>query len=88
MSKQQQADKPGSLRGVMPQTAELVDWLRASLGKEAADQIIAKGKAGQGGFYMAEVGPDGLLREFGSTQGGRRAQVVDGALQLAERRRT
>jgi hypothetical protein len=80
--------KPGSLREVMPQTAEMVDWLRAELGKEVADAIVAKGRAGKGGFYMAEVGPDGVLREFGSTQGGQRAALVDGALQMATGRRS
>lgn len=71
----------------MPQTAQLIDWLRGVLGRAAADAIVVAGKRGKGGFYMAEVGPDGVLREFGSTQGGRRAQLVDGALQLATGRR-
>lgn len=76
MSQQQ-----GSLREVMPQTAEVVDWLRASLGKEKADAIVLKGKAGRGGFYMAEIGPDGVLREFGSTKSGRRSVLVNGKLE-------
>ena len=64
--------KAGTLRQVMPVTAELVDWLRQEMGPEQADKILLKGKQGRGGFYAAEVGPDGVLREFGSTQDGRR----------------
>lgn len=69
----------------MPQTAELIDWLRAALGKDAADAIVLAGKHGKGGFYMAEVGPDGVLREFGSAIGGRRVLLVDGRLEMPER---
>lgn len=65
--------KGGTLRQVMPQTAELVDWLREEFGAETADKILLRGKQGKGGFYAAEIGPDGVLREFGSTQDGRRA---------------
>ena len=71
----------GSLREAMPVTAEIVDWLRLQLGKEAADRIVLKGKGGKGGFYVAEVGPDGVLREFGSTRAKRRAGMVDGQLE-------
>ncbi|MGV8823981.1 hypothetical protein [Methylibium petroleiphilum] len=74
--KQQQ----GSLRDVMPETAGIVDWLRTALGKERADRIVINGKAGRGGFYMAEIGPDGVFREFGSTKSGRRLSVVDGKM--------
>jgi hypothetical protein len=39
-------------------------------------------KQGKGGFYAAEVGPDGVLREFGSTASGARAVLgEDGTLQ-------
>lgn len=62
----------------MPQTAELADWLRQEFGKDKADALILKGKQGKGGFYAAELGPDGVLREFGSTASGVRA-VVDKA---------
>jgi hypothetical protein len=66
----------------MPQTAEWVDWLRAELGKEWADALMLKGKQGKGGFYAAEVGPDGVLREFGSTARGARVVLgEDGSLQ-------
>ncbi|WP_428421942.1 hypothetical protein [Methylibium sp.] len=74
--KQQQ----GSLREVMPGTAEVVDWLRSQIGKEAADRVVLKGKVGRGGFYMAEIGPDGVFREFGSTKSGRRLAATDGRL--------
>ena len=56
----------GSLRELMPATAEIVDWLRGQLGKEAADRIVLKGKAGKGGFWVREECPDGQVREFGS----------------------
>lgn len=73
--------KVGSLRDVMPQTAELVDWLRSQLGTEAADRIVLKGKKGLGGFYAAEIGPDGVFREFGSPSlGGGRAVAVGDAV--------
>ena len=62
----------GPLRGVMPLTAELVDDLRKLLGQEKADRLIAAGKAGRPVFYAAEVGPDGVLREFGSSPSGQR----------------
>jgi hypothetical protein len=68
---QEQQQKKGTLRGVMPVCAEIVDWLRAELGRECADALVAKGKAGQGGFYFAEIGPDGVFREFGSSRKGR-----------------
>jgi hypothetical protein len=72
---QQQGSKAESLRSTMPETAEIVDWLRQQLGRQAADRIVLKGKHGQGGFYAAEVGPDGVLREFGSTVSGRRVRL-------------
>ena len=50
----------------MPQTAEVVDWLRLLLGKEKADAIVAGGKAGRGTFRAVETGPDGVQRQFGS----------------------
>lgn len=71
-------ERKGGLRELMPATAELVDWLRAELGKEAADKIVKRGQAGKGGFYAAEIGPDGKLREFGSSPSGQRASP-DGA---------
>jgi len=73
MQQQQgQGSKAASLRSTMPETAEIVDWLRQQLGRQAADRIVLKGKHGKGGFYAAEVGPDGVLREFGSTVSGQR----------------
>jgi hypothetical protein len=72
---QQQGSKAESLRSTMPETAEIVDWLRQQLGRQAADRIVLKGKHGQGGFYAAEVGPDGVLREFGSSGSGQRVRL-------------
>ena len=66
----------------MPHTAEIVDWLRVQLGMEAADRIVLKGRHGDGGFYAAEIGPDGVLQEFGSSGSGARVVVkADGGLQ-------
>jgi hypothetical protein len=74
--------KPQSLREVMPQTAAVIDELRrefaALLGSEEAGRryvngLVAKGARGEGGFYFAEVGPDGVAREYGSTVSGERA---------------
>jgi hypothetical protein len=61
-AKQQQ----GSLRGVMPETAGLVDELRQVLGVEWANRLLLQGKAGKGCFWAQETGPDGVVREFGS----------------------
>lgn len=56
----------GSLRQVMPVTAEIVDELRRVLGRERADAIVRAGKMGRGSFRAVEVGPDGQRRVFGS----------------------
>lgn len=56
----------GSLRELMPQTAEIVDWLRQQLGTAAADRIVLGGKQGKGTFWAQETGADGQVREFGS----------------------
>ena len=58
--------KEGSLREVMPFTAEVVDWLRQQVGREAADRIVLGGKNGAGTFRAVETGPDGVQRVFGS----------------------
>lgn len=62
----------GSLRELMPQTAEIVDWLRQQLGQEAADRVVLAGKQGKGTFWAQETGPDGQVREFGSRRPGTR----------------
>lgn len=61
-----EVSKEGSLRELMPFTAEVVDWLRVQIGKEAADRIVLKGRQGKGCFKAVETGPDGVSREFGS----------------------
>lgn len=58
----------------MPQTAAIVDWLRGEFGKEAAERTVLRGKT-RGGFYAAEIGPDGVFREFGKSRSGSRAVV-------------
>lgn len=72
------SQKQQSLRDVMPQTAALIDELRAQFGREVIDTIVLAGKRGRPVFYAAELGPDGQLREFGTAPGRRRA-VVDTA---------
>lgn len=62
----------------MPVAAELVDWLREQFGRDYADKLVLQGKAGNGGFYVAEIGPDGVFRQFGSTKSGARAIEQDG----------
>lgn len=76
------AEQKGSLREVMPQTAAIVDDLRVMLGKEWADRIVLGGKLGRRTFYCAEIGADGVLREFGTSPSGRRGVVVDGRVEL------
>lgn len=71
------------MREQMPVAAMLVDALRLALGKEAADALLKRSRAGlvsrgQGAFYCAEIGPDGLLREFGTALDGWHGEVVDG----------
>ncbi|MEY2685805.1 MAG: hypothetical protein RL375_3 [Pseudomonadota bacterium] len=63
---QQQKQQEGSLREVMPETAALVDEMRQVLGVEWANRLLLQGKAGKGGFWSKETGPDGVVREFGS----------------------
>lgn len=50
----------------MPETAAIVDELRAVLGREWADALVRKGMQGRGGFWACEKCPDGQVREFGS----------------------
>jgi hypothetical protein len=71
----------GSLRDVMPQTAQFIDQLRAELGRDRVDAILLRAKAGRGGFHAAEIGPDGQLREFGSSRDGTRFTVVAGKVE-------
>lgn len=58
--------KKGTLRTLMPETAEIVDWLRVQLGEAEADRIVLGGKQGKGGFRVVEQCPDGVKRVFGS----------------------
>jgi hypothetical protein len=78
------SEKQGSLREVMPQTAAWVDELRAVLGREWADRIVLRGRSGKGGFYAAEIGPDGVFREFGSAPSRRRCEAVDGKVEWTD----
>lgn len=69
------AEKPGSLRALMPETARIVDDLRACLGREWADRLVLGGKQGKGTFRVVEQCPDGVERVFGSirpSKGGQR----------------
>jgi hypothetical protein len=60
----------------MPLAAEWVDILRALNGKAAADAQIKRAMAGQGGFWVQETGPDGVVRTFGSARPVQRPMVV------------
>jgi hypothetical protein len=74
--------KAPSMRELMPGTAALVDELRASLGQAIVDRIVRDAMRGKPTMYAAEVGPDGVLREFGHAPSGRRAVMQDGELLL------
>ena len=69
-----------SLKDEMPEVAAWVQSLRLAVGAPLVDAALRKAKSGKGGFYAAEVGPDGVLREFGQPLAGGRARLVDGAL--------
>jgi len=70
----------------MPLVPELAALLRAINGKDKADAQIRQAMQGGGRFYVAQIGPDGVLREFGSSTDGRRAALVDGQLQWVNER--
>lgn len=72
----------GSMRELMPGTAALVDELRQAFGQAHADRIVRDAMQGKPTMYAAEVGPDGVLREFGRAPSGQRAVMQDGALLL------
>lgn len=63
-------DSPKSQRELMPYTAEVVDLFRELVGQEQADKIIKGAMKGQGGFWVQETCPDGVVREFGSRAAG------------------
>jgi len=69
------SEESKDLRTLMPFAAEVVDWLRVQLGRDAADTIVRRGMRGQGGFYVREAGPDGVVREFGSRSSGGRVEL-------------
>lgn len=69
-------------REQMPVTAWLVDELRRQWGVAATDALLRRSMKGdtsrQGGaFYVAELGHDGQVHEFGATIGGRRCVAVE-----------
>lgn len=70
----------GRLRDTMPEAAALVDELRAALGAAVVDRAIKAAGKGGSAFYVAELGADGQLREFGRTASGQRAHVAAGAV--------
>jgi len=69
----------------MPETAALVDELRAALGATIVDAILRATRRGGRSFYAAELGADGVLREWGRAPSGRRAVVQGGQVVLAGR---
>lgn len=61
----------------MPETADIVDQLRRQWGHAETDALLRRSMRGDvskasGGFYVAELGADGQVLEFGATIGGRR----------------
>jgi hypothetical protein len=63
----------------MPNTAALVDELRATLGPALVDGLLRRAKQGAAVFYAAEV-VDGQLREFGRAPSGQRVIAMGGQL--------
>lgn len=72
--------KPKPLRERMPTAAWLFDELRKAWGQEQTDRLLRKAAAGHPVAYVAEIGADGRLHEFGRSREGREARldVVDG----------
>jgi len=68
------------MRQSMPKAAALVDELRQSLGPALVDRLLLAAKRGAPVFYVAEVGSDGQLREFGRAPSGQRVIVMDGLI--------
>lgn len=61
----------------MPETADIVDQLRRKWGAAETDALLRRSMRGDvsragGGFYVAELGADGQVLEFGAVIGGRR----------------
>lgn len=78
--------RPGeSLQDHMPQTAGLVDELRDVLGATIVDAILRATVRGGRGFYAAELGADGVLRDWGRAPSGRQAAVQGGQVVLVRR---
>lgn len=73
-------ERKKSQRELMPVTAEIVDMFRDLVGREQADETIRNAMKGQGGFWVQETCPDGVVREFGSREPVGRAGAVPGAL--------
>lgn len=74
----------------MPIAAWLVDELRRKWGVEQVDALLRRSMRGdvgrqQGAFYCAEVGADGVLREFGTAPSGWRAELRGGRLVQVDR---
>ena len=69
-----------ALRATMPETAALVDALRQVWGAERTDELLRTARRGWAVFYAAELGADGVLREWGWAPSGRRARVVGGVV--------
>lgn len=63
-------EKRDEMRKLMPATAEIVDLFRELVGREQADETIKRAMKGQGGFWVQETCPDGVVREFGSRAAG------------------
>jgi hypothetical protein len=69
----------------MPNTAALVDELRATLGPALVDGLLRRAKQGAPVFYAAEV-VDGEVREFGRAPSGQRVILMGGQLHWPARK--
>lgn len=65
----------GRLRESMPKAAVMVDELRAWAGREVIDALLLEAKRGGTCLYLAEIGEDGTLREFGASPSGGRCAI-------------
>jgi hypothetical protein len=69
------------MREAMPQVAGMVDELRQVLGAQLIDGLLLRAKRGAPVFYAAEIGADGVLREFGRAPSGQRVIALGGVVQ-------
>jgi hypothetical protein len=80
------AEAGGRLREAMPQCAAIVDELRQVFGREAIDRLLRAAGRGAPVLYLAELGADGELRQWGRAPSGRVAVCGgDGGVRMVRR---